>query len=189
MCGRYSLFTGPEYAELMELLRQVEEQNRGEAFKTGEIFPTNKVPVLFGAQEAGLSVWGFPHFKGSGVIINARAETAPQKRMFQKPLLTQRCVVPSTGFYEWKKPEKQKYWFTLPQSSVLYMAGFYNVFEGEKRFVILTTEGNASIADVHHRMPVVLPQAHLADWIGNTDFALRYLQASMPALERTAVEG
>jgi len=51
---------------------------------------------------------------------------------------------------------------------MLYMAGIYNQFEGEERFVILTTDANQSMVEVHNRMPVVLTKDSIEDWIFDT---------------------
>lgn len=97
-----------------------------------------------------------------------------------------RCVVPCTGFYEWvQNGQKTKYRFNLSDDSILYMAGIYNEFNGENRFVILTTKANNSIIDVHDRMPVILNKLMLEDWIVSEEFALSYLHAVMPALTRS----
>lgn len=72
----------------------------------------------------------------------------------------------------------------MPDSRVLYMAGIYNEFKDENRFVILTTGANHSIADVHNRMPVILTERNVEDWITSEDFALAYIQTVMPALRR-----
>ena len=105
---------------------------------------TNTVPVLT-ADKLNLSpkplVWGFPKFTGSGVIINARVETAGEKKTFRESLLTNRCIVPSTGFYEWNA-QKKKYLFRLPGEQVLYMAGISKEYDGTQRYVILTTSAN-----------------------------------------------
>jgi hypothetical protein len=75
-----------------------------------------------------VAVWGFPNFRSkSGVIINARAETALDKKTFRESLLSRRCVIPSTGFFEWTKTgAKKKYLFRETGKSLLYMAGIYN---------------------------------------------------------------
>lgn len=184
MCGRYSLFTGDELAEIQQIIRQVDGQ-----IKTGEIFPTNQAPILvaqgdsLAAQAVG---WGFPRFGSSGVIINARSETAGEKRTFKNCLTARRCVVPSTGFYEWDG-QKQKFQFREPGRGVLYMAGLYNDFDGERRFVILTTAANASMADIHDRMPVILQRGELLDWVGSLGKAMGILGRTPQALERAAV--
>ena len=68
------------------------------------------------------------------------------------------------------------------------MAGIYNVFKEEKRFVILTTEANNSMADIHNRMPVILTKDKVADWILTEEFAVPYLHAVMPVLDREQVK-
>ena len=82
--------------------------------------------------------------------------------MFRKSLHGRRCAVPSTDSLNGRsKVKKIKYRFNLPDSRVLYMAGIYNEFKDENRFVILTTGANHSIADVHNRMPVILTERNV----------------------------
>lgn len=190
MCGRYSLLMDEASLKLQKLIRQAQVSG-GKAIKTGEIFPTNLAPVLKakdGELVGEACVWGFPNFARKGVIINARSETAAQKPLFRKSLLERRCAVPTTGFYEWSQDEAhQKYLFRVPQSSVLYLAGIYNCFEGEERYVILTTQANSSMAAIHHRMPVILDPDNLTGWLEDPGFALEILARPMPQLVKTAV--
>ena len=187
MCGRYSLFTDENSREILQIVQEV--GSRHPAMKTGEIFPTNTAPILRQegqAIHADAAIWGFPPFgQKGGVLINARAETAFEKIRFRESLLSRRCVVPSTGFYEWSRDaSRQKYRFLLPNSRALYMAGIYTEYKGEKRFVILTTEGNASVRDIHPRMPVVLRTDQIEEWIKNPEKTAALLQGRQPALER-----
>lgn len=184
MCGRYVLFSDPEMTEIRQIIEEVQRNNPD--IKTGEIFPTNKAPILL--QENGTLMpeavkWGFPDFRSKGVIINARGETAPEKPMFRKSLETRRCIIPSCGFYEWSHAgPKTKYQFHLPGEGALYMAGLYNDFNGERRFTILTTAANQSIEDIHNRMPVVLARQEMDQWLDSYQGALDILQSSRPAL-------
>lgn len=191
MCGRYSLFMDQDAIEIANIIEEVSREHPSVELKTGEIFPTNAAPVLLGGRnglKADLQRWGFPHYTGKGVIINARAETAAEKSMFRDSLLNTRCIIPSTGFYEWKQDKsKQKFLFREPGSAVTYMAGFYREFNGEKRYVILTTAANDSMKEIHHRMPVILQKAQLEQWIDSREYALDFLKQIPPALERTAV--
>ena len=188
MCGRYALFLNPELRDLF-----YEMQERGRKFKTGEIFPTDRVPVLmreYGKLEPEAVQWGFPSYRGKSVIINARAETAPQKPMFRSCISSGRCVIPSTGFYEWTHDgKKTKYLFRFPNSGALYMAGLFRVFDGEGRFVILTTGANQSMREVHNRMPVVLNKDNLNSWLDDTSAALNILREVPPELLKTPAEG
>ncbi len=185
MCGRYVLFSDPELAEIREIIEEVQRKNP--EIKTGEIFPTNSAPVLL--QENGKLMpeavkWGFPKFNKKGVIVNARGETAPEKPMFRRSLETKRCIIPSCGFYEWSHDggPKTKYQFNLPGEGALYMAGLYNDFAGECRFVILTANANESLRGIHDRMPVVLTRQEMDQWINSYQGALDILQSSRPAL-------
>jgi putative SOS response-associated peptidase YedK len=140
--------------------------------------------------------WGFPKWKGKGVIINARAETAAQKPMFKGPLQTRRCVIPSTGFYEWRrasgKPGKEKYLLTEPGKDILYMAGMVDTFsrpEGgtHEAFTILTTAANESVAALHDRMPVILQADELEAWLRDGKYTQAVLERTCPALMLTLV--
>lgn len=167
MCGRYSL--APEESEdIMRIVREIEGRFGAGSVTTGEIRPTNAAPILVAEGPSALAPrpvrWGFPGFQGKGVIINAKGETAPDKPMFRASLLERRCVVPSTGFYEWDK-SKRKYLFRSPGSSALYLAGLWNTFAREERFVILTTAPNETVSDIHDRMPVLLSPGELDAWL------------------------
>lgn len=187
MCGRYSLFDDQDNAEIRQIIAEVNRKYPDQPIRTGEIFPTNTVPVLTvdGSEIIPKPlVWGFPKYTGSGVIINARAETAEEKKTFRQNLFASRCIVPSTGFYEWDE-HKKKYLFRLPSEQTLYMAGISKEYDGIQRYVILTTAANDSMKNVHHRMPVILPRDKLHMWMADTDAAIDYLHNEMPQLVRT----
>ncbi|OCN03390.1 hypothetical protein A7X67_10930 [Clostridium sp. W14A] len=189
MCGRYVLFSDPDLKEIREILEEVQRKN--ETFQTGEIFPTDKAPVLIrerGAVTPEAIVWGFPHRYNKGVIINARVETVRERSMFRRCLPSRRCVIPSTGFFEWSHDaNKVKYQFNLPGTDALYMAGLYDEFQGEKRFVILTTAANFSMQDVHDRMPVVLDGNGRNRWLDDAQSAMELLNRVPPELARIPV--
>jgi len=190
MCGRYTFFTDKELQEVDEIIDQISNEIQLEKMKTGEIFPTDVAPVLLPRDDIAiprLMVWGFPNFRNKGVIINARSETAGEKKLFGPSLERRRCVVPSTGFYEWDA-EKKKFLFNMPDSRMLYMAGIYNRFDGEDRFVILTTGANASMADVHDRMPVIIPKDRILDWLCDFSKAGDLMLHEQPGLVRSAAE-
>ncbi len=198
MCGRYTVFTEEEVIEMREIINEVNQRylNTPEHanMKTGEIFPTSVVPVLAGSPQGAeprLMAWGFPKWQGSGVIINARAETALEKPLFRGSLLDRRCVVPSTGFYEWKhvdgKKKKDKYLLTLPGQRMLYMAGFYNTFRDPlgkpfTGFVILTGAANESVAPLHDRMPVIVGADEIGSWLAGGPAMERILHKPGPEL-------
>lgn len=192
MCGRYTLFNEQEQRELYNIIKEVDEKLKtsGQKLKTGEIYPTNLAPVLIREDERvtpDAAVWGFPRYQQSGVVINARAETAPEKRMFSKSLSETRCVVPAAGFYEWDKA-KNKYLFRFAQEEPVYMAGVLNRYPDGQRFVILTTAANASMQAIHDRMPVMLKQQEVEPYLWDYRFALRILNRVPAQLVKTIEE-
>lgn len=188
MCGRYN-FTVEQSEEIMEILEKLNAKYQGKDVRQGEVFPTNLAPILIKEENEVtpiISSWGFPKFDGKGVIINARSETAFEKKTFRESLLSRRCIIPSTGFYEWNK-EKKKYLFHMEDTNTLYMAGLYNNYGGESRYVVLTTEANESMQDTHNRMPLVIPKSDIGAWILNQDITGDILKRIPPQLIKEAV--
>ncbi len=180
MCGRYQ-FSMESSAILAQIARET-----GNTEFAGEIFPANTAPVLHaenGAIHPALFRWGFP-MQGKRLMINARSETAAVKPMFRDSLKTRRCVIPSSGFFEWD-PEKHKYFFQLPDEDALYMAGIYDQHGGKKCFCILTTAANESMKDIHSRMPLVLRKEQVSDWLFSETAALQILNETPPELKKT----
>lgn len=166
MCGRYYV-EDEASKEMKKILEQLDRTVSNVKAKTGEVFPTNDAAILMAKGnkiEPDIFKWGFPHFVNKGVIINARSETVFEKKMFRESLVSRRCIIPASGFFEWNA-SKEKFYFTPRTSSIMYMAGIYNMFDNEARFVIVTTGSNPSIADVHDRMPLLLADDQIEGWI------------------------
>ena len=142
------------------------------AFNGGEIFPGSIAPVIT-ANEVCFMKWGFPSRDAKrSPHINARSETAATSKTFGAPLAERRCIVPASGYYEWKtldKKRKLKFKFTLPDGSPMYMAGVYSV---DGRFAILTREAARAILEIHDRMPVILPKSLIEKWLKESPDAL-----------------
>ena len=190
MCGRYN-FTVEENDELMEILEKLNAKFQNNEVRTGEIFPTDQAPILIEDRKRNVIAsapiaWGFPKFDGKGVIINARCETAFEKKTFRDSLMNRRCIIPSSGFYEWNS-KKQKFLFNTEESKVLYMAGLYSCYGNEPRFVILTTAANESMQDIHSRMPLILQKQELHSWIMEEKATNDFLHRVPPQLIATAV--
>ena len=192
MCGRYQFSQISTDPALVRLRALVAKNYPDYEIPDGEILPSQRVPVLLpGERKAavGLMYWGYPNPGGSGLLINARRETAGEKPLFRDSLRRRRCVVPITGYYEWSKDTKSRQKFFLSQSGkrLQYLAGLYDTFEGTARFVILTAQANPSVFDIHHRMPVILQQDQVLDWLNDASQARRILDQDLPDLEREAV--
>ena len=125
--------------------------------------------------------WGFPGFDKGKLLINARAESVKDRPTFADSYAERRCVLPAAGFYEWDK-KKEKVIFTVPESKILYLAGIYRPYGEEKRFVVLTREANASMAEVHDRMPLILSRAEVRPWVSGVSEADNILAKTLPML-------
>lgn len=105
-------------------------------------------------------------------MINARSETAAEKPSFRKALEKRRCLIPASGFYEWKKTGtgKQPYLIRIANEPVFAFAGLWeswNAPEGDvwETCTILTTDANPFMKSLHHRMPVILRQDDYDAWL------------------------
>ncbi len=105
--------------------------------------------------------------------INARSETVDKKPMFRNAFEKRRCLIPSTGFYEWKRTngEKQPFLIRLTSGSPFAFAGIWEKWTGKnekettKSCAILTTQPNELIRPVHDRMPVILHPSRYETWL------------------------
>ena len=167
MCGRY--FITEETVRKAEKLVKTIDLSLA---RRREIFPSQKAPIITRHAEeyaAELCNWGFLRYDKKGLMINARAETALDRRMFRKSLLERRCLIPAAGFYEWDR-EKNKIAFYKKSSPVIFMAGFYRTDEDSSRFVILTTQANQSVREIHERMPIIVEERDIEDWFSDETF-------------------
>ncbi|MCI8639746.1 MAG: SOS response-associated peptidase [Coprococcus sp.] len=184
MCGRYYVDRDME-DELEKVIHEIDRKMREEC-QGRDVYPTNRAPVIENtANGLGLSIqkWGYPAPQGKGVIINARSESVLDRPMFRQGIRYHRIVIPARGFYEWNR-EKEKSTFTRFDSPLMYMAGFYDRFENESRFVILTTEANGSMIKVHDRMPLILEENQLEQWFDG-DRMEEILRQTPTLLQRT----
>lgn len=154
------------------------------------IHPSEEAPVLL-AKDGGIACawlrWGFPIQQDGkkGLVFNARCESAAEKAFFREGILHRRIVIPAAAFYEWDKT-KTKYTFQNRNRKTLFMAGCCRHYGDGEHFVILTTMANSSMQPVHDRMPLLLEEAEVKDWILNGSRTNSLLRKSSPLLERAA---
>lgn len=177
MCGRYYIEDNEQELsqKLCAIIAEMQRTNPELSAKAhlGEIFPSEIAPVIV-AGEGGCTVrpmkWGFPRAGGGGLVINSRSEKCDYTPMFQKAVRERRCLIPMSGFYEWRRSPsggktKDKYAFTLTEArdgEIMYLAGLYGEFIGGFEgggfdgFAILTQEADDQMAPYHQRMPVIM---------------------------------
>lgn len=140
--------------------------------------PTAAVPVLRmgqgGIEGAMMRWWLVPSWAKSPeeskyATFNARSEDAATKPAFRSPYQRRRCVLPASGFYEWRKLEgasKRPYFIARADGEPVYFAGLYDVWGGElESCAILTTTPNAEMGTIHNRMPCILEPEQIDGWL------------------------
>jgi len=112
--------------------------------------------------------------------LNARSETVTKTPAFRDSILKKRCLIPADGFYEWRKmgSVKQPFCFEIGEGAVFALAGLWDEWTGPEGEIIesctiLTTSPNSLVADLHDRMPVIVPPEKYDLWLDPdvTDFA------------------
>ncbi len=151
-----------------------EWEKTSEVITSGEVHPTDVVPVIAPNRSGKQSVfpmkWGFT---GRSLLINARVETASVKPTFQDAWKSHRCIVPASNYYEWehltsdngKRTTGDKYAIRPAGESATWLCGLYRFENGMPVFVILTRDAAPGIRFIHHRMPLMMPEALIGEWI------------------------
>lgn len=189
MCGRYQFSHTAGDPAMQRLLTLA--GSGATLLPDGEVTPGMALPVLIDGPERAqvrMMQWGFPLGETGRRIINARAETAGEKRMFAHCWRKTRCVIPTTGFYEWDD-ERKKYYFNGEDGKMLYLAGLYDNIQGNLCFVVLTCPSVGQVAAIHQRQPVVLAQREILAWLRDLREASRMLLRAGAFLQGTLVEG
>jgi putative SOS response-associated peptidase YedK len=109
--------------------------------------------------------------------INARSETVDKAPSYRQAFKKRRCLIPADGFYEWRKTAKPKLPFAIAMKDgrPFTFAGLWENWKdpesGEwlRTCTIITGEPNELVAQIHPRMPVILPEQHHAARLGETD--------------------
>ncbi len=185
MCGRFSLDTTKA-----EIAKEFKCAEVALGYGKFNVAPSQHITVVINAgedNEAVLMRWGLiPSWvknldSWKSNLINARVETIEEKPSFRDGFKKRPCLIPVSGFYEWNK-NKQPYYFH--QDKTLFaLAGIWSTWnnpETEEKLLsctILTTEAKGAIADIHHRMPVIIPNEYYDLWLGDVEGRKELIEA------------
>ena len=155
MCGRYALHANPDVIALQFGLQSIPD------FKSSfNIAPAAEILVVRD-KRASRARWGL-----RGKFVNLRAETVAAK--FRS---SGRCLVPASGFYEWKTEgrRKQPFYFRPAHEPLLALAGVWE----RDTCSLITTEPDAVVGKVHDRMPLLVPAESYDEWLAGDETLLR----------------
>ena len=183
MCGRYLNKLPPaEIARLFGTRNKL--PNYPERYNIAPTDPVLAVRFNPETRERSLDAlrWGLvPHWakdlKIGSRLINARAETVATLPAFRDAFESRRCLIPASGFYEWRKdgPTNTPYAIVPTDAPLFAFAGLWENWrdrqagddaEWIRTCTIVTGEPNELVAPIHNRMPVILPQEAWARWLG-----------------------
>jgi putative SOS response-associated peptidase YedK len=174
MCGRYSLICIDDLGNRFRVF----DPMMGARSKFN-IAPGNEMPVIVRSERNYFAVmrWGLIPRRTKDIrtpkfLINARAETLDLKPAFRQLLHSHRCLIPASGFFEWKKEGNMKipHYFRLMDSPLFSFAGLYDQWHNPEgvtvsTYTIITCEANHAVAPVHDRMPVILSRENEDRWL------------------------
>lgn len=188
MCGRFTLTASPEAVQAHFQLPDAPQ-----LAPRYNIAPTQPVAIVRPSSNRETREWAHVQWglipswaKDPSIgarMINARSETAAEKPSFRAAFKRRRCLVPTTGFYEWKKMGKRKQPFhitveTAPNGSdadgpLFAIAGLWEYWEGAdgsalETCTLLTTAANEAVSSLHNRMPVIVAPDEYDVWLGET---------------------
>lgn len=193
MCGRFAV-TLPNDA--MAQLFAAAPANALPKVPNYNVCPTNDIHVVVSDVEIrrlGAMRWGFlPHWykalNDGPLLINARAETLSEKPAFREACRQRRCLIPTSGFYEWSKDgegNRLPWYVTRSDGAPLVMAGVWQDWQdgaGQslRSCALVTIAASPDMAPVHHRMPVVLEAESWGKWLGEEGHGAASLMVPAP---------
>ncbi len=198
MCGRFILNSHPDLIDNYFGL-----EHPAPVFQASyNIPPSSHVPVVWQIQDDGRACsimhWGLiPHWAKTTTskykMINAKAETLSEKPAFRLAYQQRRCLIPTSGFYEWHATAhgKHPYYIGMQDHGLFAFAGLWEYWEGQQTihsFTIITTVANKLIADIHDRMPVIIDKADFDIWLDPTNQNIGQLNTLLIPNELTALQ-
>ena len=187
MCTRFYIdLMNDRDKEIREIIHEAEMSLLAKRFRdrlskplvtSGEVRPTDVVAAIAPGKNREKTVfpmkWGFT-LKGAGhPLVNARVETASSKPTFKDAWHSHRCAIPASFYYEWehfkstdfKEKTGDRYTIQPAGDNITWLCGLYRIEEGYPVFTVLTREPSEKLSMIHDRMPLILPEDLIDDWI------------------------
>jgi len=178
MCGRFTLSYKANELQLALGLKDVPQ----EMVPRYNIAPSQPLAAVLDEKSRNVEFlyWGLVPSWAKDVqigsrLINARAETVDEKPSFRAAFQRRRCLILADGFYEWKKTGDKKmpsipFYFHMKDKRPFAFAGIWEIWhspDGGELWsaAIITTKANSVVAPIHERMPVILDQKEMWEWL------------------------
>ncbi len=167
MCGRYTLYTKKEKLAKSIALELPDDYEPDYNISPGR----NALSIKYNNKDtivATMMNWGLR--TPQNFYINARVESANTNLCFRESWQQHRCLIPANGFYEWYKDgvRKKPYYIYEHDNVLQFYAGIYfpnTENDGISSFVVLTTQAQGLVRDIHNRMPVIVGKDNCSSWL------------------------
>jgi len=176
MCGRYAFFTIKGLQELFN----IRETELNSVTPSYNIAPYTDVCTIANGHIKSMYWQLIPsfsnEFKTQYSMFDTRLESFSESKFKRELLNKQRCLIPADNYYEWKKESKAKtpYLFRKRDSSLIYFAGIYSVWKDRTNNIeryscsIITKNAVPEIAEIHPRMPLIIQNSLVKNWISES---------------------
>jgi len=161
MCGRFAL-----HASEAEIVSHFHLKTGFSMRPRYNIAPTQTIPIIRIDGEIEFFRWGFIPSWAPSDHINAKWETLSEKPTFKTAFKQQRCLIPASGYYEWKtfSGKKQPYYIYLKKEPLFAYAGIWSSTES---CAIITTQAPDFLQKIHERMPLIISSDKYALWLSS----------------------
>jgi putative SOS response-associated peptidase YedK len=174
MCGRFVLAVDPQQVQMQFSLTSAPTVTAN--YNVSPTQPvavvTNETPRTLDYQRWGLIPSWAKDMSLGAKMINARSETVDEKPAFRAAFKRRRCLIPASGFYEWRTNDdgkKTPMYIHLKDQDLFAFAGLWEIWnspDGELRTcTILTTDANPFMQAIHNRMPVIMRPEDYDAWL------------------------
>ncbi len=199
MCGRYTLTDIKKLAGRFQVILHTPTLRPSYNIAPGQVMP---VIVADGPRNAvKMMKWGLvPSWvKEPNVgykMINARSEGIENKPSFRHAFKQQRCLVPASGFYEWRQNNdktKTPEYIRLRDHDLFAFAGLWESWRQPdgtplETYTVITTQANQLIAPVHDRMPVILQEQFEDAWLDPTNQDTEFLRTMLKPFDAAQMQ-
>jgi len=176
MCGRFAQVI--KHDQLKKMQDELKLKESSEQLELNyNVAPTQTVAAALAQgniRYLGFFRWGLiPSWMKKipeKALINVRSESILEKPSFKASFIRRRCLVPVTGFYEWRQGDKQPFFFRAAHGDLLYLAGIYDAWSSADgsylpSLGIITQAADRQMSDIHSRMPLCINSALVDTWL------------------------
>ncbi len=165
MCGRFAQVYDDTALKEKFRLEDVSERIQPK-FNMSPGMKVNAIMESGNKLELKTVMWGFSSLHGKplpSLIFNSRLDTITSTSHLGQYLIKHRCIIPVTGFYEWSG--KQPYFIRFGGNEIMCLAGVFSHDDEEFKCSVATTDAEGVIKNIHHRMPLILPDRMSVLWL------------------------